>query len=174
MNDDLLVREISIEEMIDKYVDVDRFLTRCRECDSYGRKWSCPPYDFEPEEYWKGFSRLRLMVKKFYPESNDEEAVMEAFSGTKEELTANLYVMEKAIPGSRCLFAGSCRVCGEDNCSKINGEPCRFPDKCRYSVESIGGDVVGLAQDLFGLDLLWIKDGKMPEYFILMCGLLLP
>ncbi len=174
MDEDIITREISIDEVVEKYVDVEKFITRCRECDSYGRKWSCPPYDFDQMEYWRKFSRLRLMVKKFRPEDEDMDTVFAAYKDTKEELTEDLYDLEKKIPGSRCLFAGSCCVCGEDNCTKVNGEPCRFPDKCRYSVESIGGDVAGLAKDLFGLDLLWMKDGKMPEYFLLMCGLLLP
>jgi len=41
------------------------------------------------------------------------------------------------------LGAGGCRVC--EKCSKITGEPCRFPDKAMSSLEAYGINVSKLA-----------------------------
>ena len=42
----------------------------------------------------------------------------------------------------------------------------------RYSIESLGGDVGKTTKDLLGLELKWMTEGRMPEHFILVNGLL--
>lgn len=39
----------------------------------------------------------------------------------KGQLTKELFMEEEKRPGSRSLSAGSCHICGEDNCSKPLG-----------------------------------------------------
>ena len=43
----------------------------------------------------------------------------------------------------------------------------------RYSIESIGGDVTAPLKDLFGLEIKWAEGNLMPEYHILLGGLLM-
>ena len=78
---------------------------------------------------------------------------------------SKLFEEEEKHPGSKSLSAGSSHICGEDNCSKPLGQPCRFPDKMRYSVESLGGNVGLTASKLLGIQLQWID-------FVLVGGLL--
>ena len=62
--------------------------------------------------------------------------------------------------------------CGDLGCSRPLGLPCRHPDKCFRSLESLGGDVALITKELFGFELLWPKDGKLPEYYMFVGALL--
>jgi hypothetical protein len=37
---------LGIDEYIEKYVDVPKFLKACQACPYYGVTWACPPFDF--------------------------------------------------------------------------------------------------------------------------------
>ena len=54
----------------------------------------------------------------------------------------------------------------------VSVESSTFPELIRYSVESLGGDVVKLLRDAFHVDILWAQNGRLPEYFMLVGGLL--
>ena len=53
-----------------------------------------------------------------------------------------------------------------------SGRPCRCPEKMRYSIEALGGNVAETAERYLHKPLLWIEDGRMPDYLTLVCGLL--
>ena len=42
----------------------------------------------------------------------------------------------------------------------------------RYSIESIGGNVGLTLGKLMGIELEWMEEGRLPHYFVLVCGLL--
>ncbi|MCQ2972964.1 MAG: hypothetical protein MJ209_06860 [archaeon] len=42
----------------------------------------------------------------------------------------------------------------------------------RYSIESLGGDVVNLVEDIFDIKTLWAENGKLPKYLVFVGGLL--
>ena len=44
----------------------------------------------------------------------------------------------------------------------------------RYSVEALGGNVGLTVQKLLGIQLEWMEEGKLPSYFVLVGGLLMP
>ena len=48
------------------------------------------------------------------------------------------------------------------------------PELLRYSVEALGGDVGGCLRHYFHLPIQWGRNGKAPDYFVLVGGLLLP
>ena len=89
----------------------------------------------------------------------------------KQELSDELLEKEKEYKGSISLSAGSCIRCG-GNCTRKEKKPCRFPEKLRYSIESLGGNVGLTISRLMGIKLEWIEEGKLPSYFVLVCGLL--
>ena len=157
---------------ITDYVNVEEFLECCRQCEDFDQKWSCPSYDFDPVDYWKKFDHLYVIGKKMILEEEDKENWRDLMKQVKADLTKELYAMEEKRPGSISLSAGSCEICGENGCTKTTGEPCRFPDKMRYSIESLGGNVGLTASRLLGIDLLWMEEGKVPDYFVLVGGLL--
>ena len=92
----------------------------------------------------------------------------------KARMSEELFAMEAEHPGSISLSAGSCSICGKENCTRPQGKPCRYPDKLRYSIESIGGNVGKTVHDFLGIPLEWIEAGQVPRYFVLVGGLLKP
>ena len=185
---------VSVDHYLDKYVDVDTFLQACKACPNYEKIWSCPTYDFDVIEYWKKYKTLELTaIKIIFDEAvagkqltkeEQEEITKNSIWEVKAQLAEELYEREKAVPGSISLSAGSCTLCKgsgtysagsssfEGFCSRLKGEPCRYPDKMRYSIESLGGNVGTTLSELMEIELEWIQEGRMPSYFVLVSGLL--
>lgn len=168
--------EISIKDYMEQYVNVAEFLECCKACPNYDRIWACPSYDFSPEDYWKKYKTLMIRGNKiiFEPETTSLDDCLAAMKEVKAQMSEELFELEEQIPGSVSLSAGNCVVCGEGNCSRPFGEPCRFPEKMRYSIESIGGNVGKTVHDLLGCDIEWMEEGKVPSHFVLVGGLLKP
>lgn len=174
-------KEVSVKEYVEQYVDVETFLSYCKECPNYNRVWTCPPYDFNVSEYWKQFSVLELSaVRMRFSESvreqklskeQQEEILKNAVMEVKKGLTTVLLQREKHIPGSVSLSAGGCVFC-EGKCTRTTGEKCRYPESMRYSLESLGANVGLTVERLLGIELEWYEEGKMPEYYVQIAGLL--
>ncbi|HML38803.1 MAG TPA: DUF2284 domain-containing protein [Bacillota bacterium] len=174
-----LKNKIAVENYLEHYIDVAGFLEYCKQCENYGRIWACPPYDFDPEGIWKKYKYLHLLGTKivFDQATIDEELEGEAlkeyisqiFLKEKSVLFERIRELEKKYPGSIGLSAGSCHICAI--CSRPSGKACLYPEEMRYSIESIGGDVQKTARELLGIELKW-SDGRLPEYFTLVNGLL--
>lgn len=97
---------------------------------------------------------------------------METYRRGKAEMTEELFALEENVEGSRALYPGSCNLCNGGRCARINGEPCRHPEKMRYSIESLGGDVMKTAKEIFDIEIVWAKAGETPPYMVLVGGLL--
>lgn len=174
--------EIPVADFIRDCVDVEKFSACCQACRGYSKTWSCPTFRFKPLELWGNYDTLVLQSRKvevpaemrsevFAPKELDT-ASHELLRAEKHSLLLGLLELEKAFPGSMALSAGSCNVCPEGTCTRLNQEPCRNPGMMRYSIEALGGDV-GKALELYlGQQILWGKDGHMPEYYFLLGSLL--
>ena len=173
--------EISVQEYLNKYVNIEEFDKKCQECPSYNKIWSCPSYDFDKKAYWEKYNDLFLLAMRIKPdakyrgkkfEGEELDAILkETLNKGKELLTGEMFVWEQKMPGSISLSAGACIECKEE-CARVSGEPCRHPDKMRYSLEALGANVGKTITDVFGLELQWVEDGVIPEYFVLVAGLL--
>lgn len=179
---------VSVDHYLEKYVDVETFLEACKACPNYEKIWSCPTYDFDVIEYWKKYKILELTaIKIIFDESvagksltkeEQEEITKNSIWEVKAQLAEELYEREKSVPGSISLSAGSCTLCkgadehSEGFCTRLKGKPCRFPEKMRYSIESLGGNVGTTLSELMEIELEWIQEGRMPSYFVLVSGLL--
>lgn len=172
--------DVPVEEYVEACVDVPTFLECCKQCGNYEKVWSCPSYDFNPEDYWRKYRNFHLigvkirfpaeMTEKTYEKEELDTLIRETLWAEKEKLSRELMEMEEKHPGSVSLSAGSCMNC--ERCTRLTGEPCRFPDKMRYSIESIGGNVGLTVTKYLKQELLWMEEGRLPEHFILVCGLL--
>lgn len=170
---------ISVEEYVSKYVRPEEFLQYCRQCPTFGHKWSCPEYDFDTKEYFRRYRNLKVFGLKIIYDEDLREKVL-----TKEEMrkviSESMMMERKGLDsmldeleektGGKGLNAGACIVCRE--CAKDEGEKCRFPEKMRYSLESLGGDITATTKDILGIDLIWDRDGHLPEYYTMVAGLL--
>ena len=174
--------EISVQEYIERFVDVETFLEACKQCPNYKQVWSCPEYDFDVLSYWKKYQTLKVYAHKIIFEPEYQEKVYEqdelnailqkVLKTEKQKLSDRMMEEEKKYPGSISLSAGSCGLC-KDGCTRPHGKACRFPDKMRYSIESLGGNVGMTIEKLMGLELEWMEEGKLPTHFILVNGLLM-
>jgi len=185
--------EISVHEYIEGFVAVEEFLEACKACPNFGRVWSCPPYDFDVLEYWNRFKRFRVIARKIYLDgiSTQEEAAV-LLASVKDDMSAELYELERQVPESVSLSAGSCSLCrglqeepqteseekpyvslGGSCCTRAEGQPCRCQEKMRYSIESLGGNVGLTCRKLMGIQLEWVEEGKLPSFFVLCGGLLM-
>lgn len=166
------VKEITIETFLEQYFDGERILQKCRECPGFAKTWSCPEFNFAPEDYWKRFSIYQVICDRISMDGAEspQEAQQRLLYKEKPVFNREILGLEHTVPGSRALYAERCDEC--KICARIAGKPCRFPEIMRYSVESLGGSAVDLVSDLFGFDVLW-SDGKtIPDYYILLGGLL--
>lgn len=162
---------ISVREYLDKYYDFNATGARCMKCQNYGKRWFCPPYDYDTvEEVWSNYKELDVICVKVNTEGlTNDEAIPLFFEG-RQYLDDKLYALENDTEGSLALCAGFCYRC--EKCARLEGKPCIMPDKGRYSIESIGGLVTETVKGLFGFDMLWGSEGMAPEYYLLTGGLL--
>lgn len=172
---------VSMDEFTERFVDVKKFLGYCRECANYGKSFSCPPYDFQPEALWRKYREVKVVGMKIL---FDEDVVGTTLSSEewlklytdilrKEEnhLYRILKEEETAAEGRYLLNPGRCRICGKQDCDRREGE-CDHPELRRYSIESLGGNVAAVASELLQFDLQWIEEGKIPPYLCLVGGML--
>jgi len=165
-------KTIKVEEYIKDYVNVEEFLGYCKQCKNYDTVWSCPSYDFNPEDYWRQYDELLVVARKIiFGGDVDIPKSYEIMLEVKEQMSQELYELEKDFPGSVSLSAGSCSMC-KDGCTRPSGQPCKHPNLMRYSIESIGGNVGKTVSKLMGYELEWIEEGKVPSYYVLVGGLL--
>ncbi len=173
-----LTRTVPLDEFRRDLVDVPRFLGYCQDCPNYGRFYSCPPFDFDPLALWQRFDAIRLYAKKLvFVKDRLFPGERRAFEATelpkvKGDLVRELLAMEAETPGSLALFAGKCGLCPV--CARTEGQPCRTPNRMRYSIEALGGDCGGALERYFGETLQWASGNRLPEQIILLGGLLLP
>lgn len=162
------------------YYHRERFLKMCGACPHYNKLWSCPPYDFEPEALLAQYTYAIIMGLKivFAAETRTQyadktsalEFAKQIISGYKRKSDSKMLEMERNYSESMALFSGSCRHC--EHCARPLGLPCRSKKYMRPSLESLGYDVVAIADNVMGWPLLWFED-ELPPYFTLVTALLL-
>ena len=173
----ILERTVPLPPLVRDLVDVPRFSGYCQDCPNYGRYWSCPPFDFDPADLWGRYDALGLYAWKlvfardrlFPGERRAFEA--QALPRIKADMARTLLEMERGTPGSLALFPGRCEWCPV--CARMEGNPCRMPDRMRYSLEALGGDCGGILERYLGETLQWAVGNRLPEQIILLGGLLL-
>lgn len=175
-----LYGKMDMATYLEDYVNVSEFLEYCQACDSYGKNWSCPEYDFDALEYWKRFDYIHIYGSKIIfdaetieTDRTEEELTLfieNVLRVEKNNLSEILFDLEVRYSGSISLSAGSCHLC--EPCTKLEKQPCKYPKKMRYSMESLGGNVAQACSKILGVELLWSKENKLPKYFVLVSALL--
>lgn len=168
-----MTAETTAVEFVRDFVRVEKFLPFCQQCGNYNTRWTCPPFDFDPVDIWNAYTGLRLYARVLRADAPEQplDAALEALGREKRLYRQELQCWERQTPGSQMLLAGTCDQC--KSCEKAAGRPCRRPELLRYSIEALGGDVEGCSRHYFHLPILWGRDGKAPEYFVLVGGLLM-
>lgn len=163
---------IGIGEMLEKYFDYKATSAKCRACPGFASTWSCPEFDFSPEDYWKDFLLFHLIVEKVYNQGScSPDEAQERLSIEKALFNAKMLLKETQFPGSTALVAQECIHC--KRCARLMNKPCTHPEIMRYALESLGMLAVNLVKDKFGFELLWSDGKSIPEYYLLVGGILL-
>ncbi|WP_407420900.1 DUF2284 domain-containing protein [Methanobrevibacter sp.] len=172
-----LVADVSVDEFVDAYVDVEKFHGLCKDCENYGKNWNCPPFDFDVMDVWNSYEKLKIIAFKI--NFDDEELasdysdreldfILKRLERMKVKLMNEIYDLEDE--NSCGLFLGKCSLCMK--CTREFGMPCKMPFKMRYSIESLGGNVDKSIEDIFGFKILYAQKNRLPEYVIYVGGVL--
>jgi len=163
---------IPVAEYIGRFRDAERFLGFCRSCRNYGRSWGCPPFDFDAGPVLRHYRTALLVATRITPERAG--LPMSAAAGMIRQerirLERRLLDMERRREGRAFSYVGTCLYCPGEDCTRPDGLPCRHPDLVRPSLEAFGFDIGRTVSELFGFDLRWSSDGRLPEYLTLVCG----
>ena len=173
-----LTADVEVGEYYEKYVDFERISKLCiEEQEMLGYNWNYPPFDFDVEDVWNSYNKLKIIAFKIdfsqeelehTFEEKELEFILKRFERMKVKLMNEIYALEGE--DSLGLFLGKCNLCMR--CTREFGMPCKMPFKMRYSIESLGGDVDKTIEDVFGFKIQYAKDGKLPDYLIFVGGLL--
>ncbi|WP_296798896.1 DUF2284 domain-containing protein [uncultured Methanobrevibacter sp.] len=172
-----LTADVDVAEFVERYVDVEKFQGLCTDCEDYGKNWSCPPFDFDVMDVWDSFDKLKLIAFKMdfdddelSNEYSDKELdfILKRLERMKVKLMNDIYVLEDE--NSYALFLGKCNLCMK--CTREFGMPCKMPFKMRYSIESLGGNVDQCIEDIFGFEIHYAQNNRLPEYLIFVGGVL--
>lgn len=173
-----LTCDVEVSEYYEKYVDFEEVSKLCiEEQEMLGYNWNYPPFDFDVDEIWNSYNKLKIIAFKidFSQEELDHEFtdteleyVLKRFERMKVKLMNEIYMLESQ--DSLGLFLGKCNLCMK--CTREFGMPCKMPPRMRYSLESLGAYVDKTVEDYFGYEIKYAQDGKLPEYLIFVGGLL--
>lgn len=159
-------------DYVARFRDAERFIGCCRVCGNYGRSWGCPPFDYEVAEQLGRYRSVLLVATKITPtvEGLPLSVSQALIRPERIRLESRLRDMERIYGGRSCAYVGECLYCPAGTCTRPEGKPCRHPDLVRPSLEAYGFDIGRTLDELFGIDLKWGSDGRMPEYLTLVCG----
>ena len=189
MDKEFIIAQIPAAEYIAEYRDIKRFIKLCKECKCYTRTWTCPPFETETGSYIdnKGqkiedFSiatiigvKINLELElRLTPKSNEELNALtyKVLSEVRREVDEKLLRLEHQISPSLLYYAGPCMLCPPNECSRINQQPCRYPEKMRSTLEADGFDIGRTCSELLGVEIKWCDKLVLPEYFTLCYGFL--
>ena len=171
--------KMTIHDFIDKYQNQEKYIVYCRNCPNYNNRWSCPPLSFDVNEYLNKYNWIYLIAKKIDLSAElikrtdtvqkIKQATYDILWPEKSDLAEKLLSLEAIYPSSISLSAGGCSLC--QNCARTTNEPCRFPNKMRYSLDSFGFDLSAITRDLLGYEIKWCND-RLPDYYTLVHALL--
>lgn len=175
------MNKMGVEQWLRDYCFPDKFCDYCKACPDYGKVWSCPPGIPAVWGYLEHYQEVfTIAVKVIY---DNEELICSNTADKAEKLRKNTYgrvkralletllYIEKENPKSLVLAAGSCEQC--EHCTRLQGLPCRKPERMRYSFAAFGFDFTKLTKELFCQELLWSQTG-LPEYNLAVAAFLIP
>lgn len=170
-------KALPVAECLTRYCNPERFLSACQTCPEYANRWSCPPETPKAKDMLSAFQMCTLVgVQVLYgarmraATTPEEVARLEAssYGYVKKILFETMLGLERVYPKALLVAAGRCEQC--ISCTRRNGEPCRRPDRMRYSFSGLGFDLTAMAQELLGIQLLWSQSG-LPAYHVALAAL---
>ena len=171
---------LPMAEFRTRYQDQARYIGYCQACKNYDHVWSCPSLPFSVADYLAPYQQVEIIAARIDlapatiaaadPPEKIRTTGYDIVITVKRQLEDLMLDLEPQLPGSRMLSSGGCNRC--ERCARADKQPCRFPDRMRYSLDSFGFDLSAIAHDLLGIDIEWARD-RLPDHFTLVHALLL-
>ena len=176
------IARIETELYVQDYSNPAEFIKFCKQCNKYAQSWACPPFNFNPIETIQKYKHTYVIGtqvlfteeyrQKHQSDSDIKAAGDQVMYDVRKLLDKRLLDIENTYSGTRAFYAGSCHLCPEDTCTRKQNKPCRYPRLIRPSLEAFGFDIGKTTSKLLNLELKWGKKGALPEYYILVSGIM--
>lgn len=165
--------DIETGEYIAGYRDEQRFIELCKECPNFGNSWGCPPFDYDTEEFLRQFKFAHILATKVIPKEKNIPFCKsgELIYPERVRIESKMLELERKYDGRAFSYVGSCLHCGGAECRRKFKKPCLHPDKVRPSLEAYGFDIGKTLSELFGIQLIWGKDGILPDYLVIVSAI---
>lgn len=151
--------KIMPKESIFKFYQPLKVEGYCKSCPNYNKLWSCPPHDFDAVSYLDSYDHVLLVGEKIVRnEKSQSKGSMNSYFQEVRRLMGDRLIALSEKFDVEVLIAGNCYLC--DDCLRILGKSCRYEDRMKYSLESIGFLVGDIASELLGIDLEWPEAGE--------------
>ena len=164
-----LTIDVDVSDYVEKYVDFEEVSKLCiEEQETLGYNWNYPPFDFDVDEVWNSYNKLKIIAFKVdfsaeelehTFEDHELEYILKRFERMKVKFMNEIYMLESE--DALGLFLGKCNLCMR--CTREFDMPCKMPFKMRYSLESLGAYTDRTVEDFFVFHLpLKLINGKNP------------
>ncbi|WP_297130182.1 DUF2284 domain-containing protein [Terrisporobacter sp.] len=143
-------------DILKNYMKFEYFTALCKEgCPNYNSNYTCPPNSPTFTEYVKDY-KYSLVIAMYMniPKNKNMSEVHEYLRIVLSDL---LIPLERKINGL-LTDGGRCIYCKE--CAYIDNLPCRFPEKMRFSMESMGIDLDSACKDILNYSMSWNSDNE--------------
>jgi len=164
-----------VEYLMEEYFDRNKVLGDCKACPNYAKYWSCPPYAFDEAIFLKQFKYMHIIGRQFQVPPDDIRNIRdpkaiadyctEKLQAIKVMTWKTLLEIENEVEGAMGLIPGNCPICEAQGleCARKTGESCRNPKLMRYSLESLGFNVVDLVKYEVGMTIEWSQNQRLPK-----------
>ena len=130
---------------VDQIITSAEFREACRKnlCGKWGKCWMCPPDVGEIEPLMAEIRKYKHALWYQTIGELEDSFDIEGMGEARKKHTRMSYEVEKnaeTLVGKHLhLTCGGCGLC--ERCTRLDDQPCRFPDKAMASLEAYGVDV---------------------------------
>jgi len=175
LKDKLSFEAKRVEYLMEEYFNRDKVLDECKACPNFAKYWSCAPYTFDEAIFLKQFKFMHIIGRQFavpwedIRNIRDQDAInaycKEKLEAVKVMTWKTLLQIEDEVEGAMRLIPGNCPICEVQGvaCARKKNEPCRNPKLLRYSLESLGFNVVDLVKYEVGMTIEWPQNQRLPK-----------
>lgn len=173
-----------VEYLMEEYFNRKKTIGYCKACPNYAKYWSCPPYQFNEEIFLKQFKYMHIIGRQYQIPREDirnirdpegiEKYCTQKLDAIKVMTWKTLLEIENEVDGAIGLIPGNCPICEVQGmaCARKINQPCRNSSLMRFSLESLGFNVIDLVKYEVGMSISWPENFRLPEVLTSVSGIL--
>lgn len=142
-----------------------KYKIACEACKRYGTNLACPPFSPVFHDYIGEFHAAKTICiripQEYFSHLAPEDRYIACFRTGKKLLEEELRQFRKQ--GFKIAGAGPCLACEECRTEGTESK-CQKPAKLIYSLESLGVNLISLAQKGFNINLEWSSNNHLADF----------